>query len=427
MIKQKTGRNKFLYYSKIYIKKVILTLKKSIIYYFKKNKYSKIIRDKNSKSNNGKIRFAAYVVFDSTFAMNDAFKMMIEDKIHWDPKIVIIPDISRGETQQVNLYQKTRKYFVEKYGEKYILDGWDVEKNIYLDYVKDFDIIYHANPYDLMVNKVHSIKHSSRNKVLPIYISYGYDVSFHYSYQRYVSDELNCLWKCFTDTLFTYEDYKKYQYIHGANVKLLGYSKMDGFKPRISHNKRIKVLISIHHTINNESLPLSNFLQYSKLILELPKLYPHYDFVFRPHPLLFTNMVNEGFWTKEDETRYIDYLYKLGIEYSTEGDYLDEFNRCDAIINDCGSFTVEWLFTGKPGCFLYNKKLNKNQLTNLMNESIKKYFIAKDKEEIFEFLNNLPNEVKANNSMDNWTKENIAVNYPNVSEKLLKELYFYRG
>ena len=62
-----------------------------------------------------------------------------------------------------------------------------------------------------------------------------------------------------------------------------------------------------------------------------------------------------------------------------------------------------------------------------MNESIKKYFIAKDKEEIFEFLNNLPNEVKANNSMDNWTKENIAVNYPNVSEKLLKELYFYRG
>ena len=45
--------------------------------------------------------------------------------------------------------------------------------------------------------------------------------------------------------------------------------------------------------------------KYNDLILELPLLFPDADFVFRPHPLLFTVLDNEGLWTTDKIDKYI--------------------------------------------------------------------------------------------------------------------------
>ena len=39
--------------------------------------------------------------------------------------------------------------------------------------------------------------------------------------------ELSLFWKVFAETTFTYKDYKTYEIIHGRNVVLSGYAKMD--------------------------------------------------------------------------------------------------------------------------------------------------------------------------------------------------------
>ena len=54
-----------------------------------------------------------------------------------------------------------------------------------------------------------------------------------------------------------------------------------------------------------KTLPLSDFLRYYDLILELHMIFPNVDFVFRPHPRLFTTLVNNNFWTQEEMERYI--------------------------------------------------------------------------------------------------------------------------
>ena len=47
----------------------------------------KSIKDSDKK----KLNFAAYVIFDSTFGGDGIFRLMLDDKEHWNPRIVIIP------------------------------------------------------------------------------------------------------------------------------------------------------------------------------------------------------------------------------------------------------------------------------------------------------------------------------------------------
>lgn len=424
---------------KIYIKKII-----NLFYFFLRpfvqlfktiiirkraikamNHYSEVVSN-IKHSGRSVLNFAAYVIYDSTYGMDGSFKIMMNNLNHWNPKIVVIPDIDRGYDHAVRTYNKTKDYFVKLYGDEYVIDGWNYDINEFYDHLDDFDIVYFANPYDSLVHKFHKIKYACNKNVLPIYVSYGYDIGRYTTIGR-MRGELNLVWKIFADTTYTYEDYSKYQIIKGQNVVLTGYSKMDNlyqyFKkpPKISNNKTI--MISPHHTVSMKYLPLSNFLTYNDLILELPVMFPNINFIFRPHPLLFTTLINSNIWSNEEVDNYIQLLKERGVEYSVGGNYFDLFLKCDAIINDCGSFTVEWLYTGKPGCFVYNNKLKHKHLTTLMNKAIEKYTVAKSKQDIIDFVESISNEIDLEDyHIDQWFKDNISLNYPNVSEYINNQI-----
>ncbi len=390
--------------------------------------YDKII---NSIRISGRkeLNFAAYVIFDSTFGMDTVFKRMMNDSEHWNPKIVVIPDITKGRENAVTTYNKTKAHFISRYGEEHVLDGWNCESDQFADILDRFDIVYYANPYDDLVHKFHSIKYATHKNVLPIYISYGYDVGRYTTLSRLKSPELNFVWKLFADTTYTYHDYVNDQIIKGRNVVLAGYSKMDTLiQYPVSKSNRKRILISPHHSIIRTDIPLSNFLEFYNLILRLPDLFPDIDFVFRPHPLLFPIMINEGIWSKERVNQYLTDLQSKGVVYSTEGDYLKVFAECDAIVHDCGSFTVEWLFTGKPGCYVYNKNLNEDYLTTLMKNALTSYTIAKSENDILNFIRQISeSDNKTDYVMQDWVKENIAINYPDVSSFILKEIDICSG
>ncbi len=385
--------------------------------------YEKLIDDFRS-SGKKKINYASYVIYDSTYGMDGVFRKMMEDREHWDPKIVVIPDLSRGIDHAKKTYNRSKEFFVRFYGPDFVIDGWDPENNTFFDHLNEFDIVYYANPYDRFVHKYHKIAYASRRNVLPVYVSYGYDVGKLTTLDRLKGPELNLVWKLFADTTYTYQDYVDYQVVKGKNVVLAGYSKMDGLaKFHPSKNKRKKILITSHHTVSLNILPLSNFMEYYDLLTKLPDLFPELDFVFRPHPLLFTTLINNKVWTSEEVEKYISVLKEKGVEYSTGGDYLGIFAECDAIVNDCGSFTVEWLYTGKPGCFVYNKALKEEQLTTLMKKAINSYTIARSEEDIIKFIKEIAdNEIKEDNRIQDWVKENIAINYPDVSSFILQEI-----
>lgn len=370
------------------------------------------------------LRFAAYVVYDSTFAAYGLMDLMLKKTDKYSAKIVICPDVARGEANLKEQYKKTKKFFVKKYGEDVVLDGYDENTGIFMDYSDNFDIVYCANPYDSMVNKYHSIKYLSTRDLLPIYINYGCLVDA-YSY-KYVMPllEMSLFWKVFADEIYSYRDFKRYELCKGKNVVITGYAKMDSLESfSYKDSSRKRIIIAPHHTINTDVLPLSNFLELSDFILELPKLYPNIDFIFRPHPLLFVNMVNEGFWNQKEVEAYINKIESAGMIYSFGGDYLDIFVNSDAIIHDCASFIMEYLYTGKPCCFVA-KKNSKIIFSTLGKKCLKNYYTAYNKKEIIRFIDNVVIDgvdPLQKNRIDFFGKI-IGFNYPNVSEKILEKI-----
>lgn len=377
-----------------------------------------------SKRGDTPLRVASYVVFDATFGASDLFDLMLADTKKYSSKIVVIPDISRGKKHQIEQYNKTKNFFKGKYGEDCVIDGWNQETDEYYDLSNQFDIVYLANPYDAMVHEYHGVEFLSQKNVLPIYISYGCMPDNNGCKMIMPHLEISLFWKVFADNEMSYNDYKKYELAKGKNVVLSGYAKMDSLvKFTAKKSERKRIIIAPHHTVNYPEFPLSNFVEYADYFLNLPELFPQVDFIFRPHPLLFTNMVNAGLWTERQVEDYIAGVQKAGMLYSTGGDYLDIFVNSDAMIHDCSSFVVEYLYTGKPCCFMAKKNYKKIFAT-LGKSCLKNYYMAFNTQQITNFIQDviIDGNDSLKNKRENYAKEHLALNYPNVSEKILKEI-----
>ncbi len=372
---------------------------------------------------NQPLRFAAYVVFDSTFGADNLIKLIQNDS-SISFKIVVIPDTSRGKIHMLNQYNSTKEFFINKYGNENVVDGYDINNESFNDVSDYFDIIYFANPYDSMVHNFHGIEYNASKNILSIYIPYAFQPD---KYCRSIISQKNMAlcWKIFSDTEYSIKEYKKYSLNYGKNVILSGYSKMDKLEESYfltSSNKRKQIIIAPHHTITNKDLPLSNFLRLKDYILNLPQKFPGVDFIFRPHPLLFTNMINEGFWTLDDKENYIQKLKEKGIKCSFGGDYFSLFARSDAMIHDCSSYIVEYLFVDKPCCFVIRSNMKKI-LCKLGIECLKCYNIARTEDDIDKFISSVCSSTA--NKFENRRKKvlpKIKYNYPNSSKIIFEEI-----
>ncbi len=386
--------------------------------------YSEIERKLKNRGDSP-IRFACYVMYAADFGESEVFSIMKEDK-DFSPKIVVIPDIARGKKHMGKIYHETKDFLLSKFGQEYVLDGYDEKSDTYFDYSDSFDIIALNNPYSEMAHKYHSVEYLSTKNALPFYAVYGF-FSTNYS-ERAIFPRLSfsLLWKVFLDTKYTLDSCKKHSIYHGKNAVAFGYAKMDSLSNYEEEKKTKKrIILSPHHTVNVTALPLSNFLSYYDLILELPDLFPEVDFVFRPHPLLFTNLINYKYWSEQQVADYIDTLQKKGIAYSHGGDYFDLFANSDAIVHDCGSYITEWLFTGKPCCFVAKDNSIFKFFTALGNECIKHYTVAYSRQQIIDFIKNIVEEKFQTNYKDDKTlKQNVFMNYPNTSQKMVDYLRF---
>lgn len=386
------------------------------------NHYKEVIENLKKRKNRP-LRFAAFVVFDSTFGADTLIKLIQNDS-SMDFKIVIIPDTSRGKTHMLNQYNSTKNFFINKYGNENVVDGYDIENDIFNDVSDSFDIIYFANPYDSMVHNFHGIEYNASKNTLPVYIPYAFQPD---KYCRSIISQKNMAlcWKIFSDTEYSMNEYKKYSLNHGKNVILSGYTKMDTLEEyfqNISSNKRKQIILAPHHTITYNELPLSNFLRLKDYILNLPQRFPDVEFIFRPHPLLFTNMINEGFWTLDDKESYIQKLKENGIQCSFGGTYFDLFAKSDAIIHDCSSYIVEYLFVDKPCCFVIRSNMKKI-LCKLGIECLKCYNIARTEDDIDKFISSVCSSTA--NKFENRRKKvlpKIKYNYPNSSKIIFEEI-----
>lgn len=369
-----------------------------------------------------KIKVAFLVIFDSVFPARPVFEKMLKDTT-FDPYIFVIPNIQNSLKYQLNTMQSSYESLFSQYKER-VIKAYNYESDSYLDLKDDYQIIFFANPYKSLVHPLHEIEYFLDKPVLPCYVSYGF-AALKFWEEVIKTDFYNFNWKVTIENNLNLEHLKKIQIIEGKNALVTGYIKMDKYselQPSVHSRKRI--IISPHHTVSGwNKLNISNFLSYSNFFLELPVLFPEIDFVFRPHPLLFSNLLSNKIWDKKTIDDYLEKISKLpNMSYDTYGDYLQKFSDSDALIHDCGSFIGEYLYTKKPCCYMIkSKEETYSGLIPLGQECMDRHYHAYGKEDIINFIQNVViNGIDPlKEDRERFAEETLYFNYPHSSDFLI--------
>ena len=275
-------------------------------------------------------------------------KMILDNM--FDVHLYVVPEIRFGKDEMINIYNTTFEELKKKYPfvQKAVdICEHDCEIMRVNNVVKNADLVCYPSPYDISFS-LYNPYYAAQQGILSLHINYGF---FRSIYDRFIYqlDNYSNFWKVILETDLNMEEYSKFGQCKGTNALVVGYSKMDKMAEIFNNKKenlRKKIIIAPHHSVKggaNEILNLSNFTRLSDLFLKLPDMYPQIDFIFRPHPVLFKVLSRENMWGKEKVEKYLkQMLSHTNVVYSTEGNYLETFAQSDGIIQDCGSFLVEY-------------------------------------------------------------------------------------
>ena len=374
---------------------------------------------------------ALFLVFSSSmFPARPLLDAMLRD-FAFDARILVIPDLRWRDRDPEILRRKCRDELSAFYPSARFVNAKPDESGIWPDVIGDFgaDIVSYPSPYDLSAFCYNPHWAVGRN-FLPIYISYSFSTSVH-GYGVYGRQNYAYFWKVFVECEANAKEYAEHSILKGLNAECVGYFKMDALakaKPWSRNGTRKRVLIAPHHSVEggaNDNLALSNFQRYADYFLALPEKHPELDFVFRPHPFLFTVLARKNKWGAEKVEAWITRMKAHpNVRWSDEGDYFPAFASCDAVVQDCGSYLAEWFYTGKPCCYMLKSPSDINaKFTPLGKECLSHSYIAYDEAAIEAFLNDVVvggDDPKAA-GRDEFRKT-IMLNHPHAAAAALRSI-----
>ncbi len=385
----------------------------------------KLERISQRAKSEGKIKVAFILVFNSVFPVRTVFEVMLDNDL-FDPYIIVAPNVGGSHQYQMDLLNEAMDALSAQYPDR-VISGYDEQKDEYLELGDNYPIVFFCNPYPNLVHRFHELQYFLDKDVLTVFQNYGY-IALQYCDVIIQSDFCNEIWLFCAESETNLEYFKQTQQIKGKNAIVTGYMKMDKLanaQPEPRERKRI--IISPHHTVYGWSkLDIGNFLKYHEFFQSLPELYPEIDFIFRPHPLLFQNMLKKDIWTQDEIDDYIRRMETHpNARYDHSGEYMDEFTNSDAMIHDCGSFIAEYLYTEKPCCYMLKTPEQATEgLLPMGQKCMENYYKAFSEEDIIRFIDNvvISGEDPMKEKREQFVRQELKVQYPKASMELVQLL-----
>lgn len=246
---------------------------------------------------------------------------------------------------------------------------------------------------------------------------------------------LNIAWKVFSENDTCTKEVSRFMRNHGVNLYNTGLPIMDiftqpkeNFPNRWKENSigRKRIIYSPHHSILPEDrLAWGSILEYGDFILQLARKYKkETQWIFKPHPFLKAKLFTV--WGVERTEAYYNSWNTMENTQMVDGDYIDIFKHSDAMIHDCGSFMIEYIYSHNPVMYLFSSRPQKDVDINKMSaEALKLHYSAHSALDIENFLQNVIEgkdvlredretyyktelKPKTNSACDNIIKEIIA-------------------
>lgn len=152
-----------------------------------------------------------------------------------------------------------------------------------------------------------------------------------------------------------------------------------------------RIIYAPHHSIkgtNGEGIEFSTFLEYGEYILELAKKYrDKITVAFKPHGILYGKLLK--IWGEDRTNAYYHAWQDLSNTQFEKGDYLGLFKYSDAIIHDCASFILEYLYMDKPSMFLVSETNSFEEMYDYVRGGLDCYEKGQSKNDIDTFIKSL--------------------------------------
>ena len=219
-----------------------------------------------------------------------------------------------------------------------------------------------------------------------------------------VNQRLSILcWRQFVDNESCKSAWSKMHSLGGSTYRVTGLPVMDELltpKDRLQDawpisDGRRRIIYAPHHTIADmhwKGIGYSTFLDYSEFMLEMRDKYQdRVFFVFKPHPSLRYRLLE--YWGEEKTDDYFARWEKEGCSHIETGKYLSLFKYSDAMIHDCASFTVEYMYMDKPVMYLLRDEHHDDNMIPYAKEAFNLHYKGRTKKDIESFILDVINDV----------------------------------
>lgn len=302
----------------------------------------------------GRIRVAFLTVNLSMWKCEELFRLLLEDDL-FDPVMVPMPrPMFNWEAEKEE--QNRLMDYCRQNGFPYI-PGYDYDKNTFNGYeaIKP-DVVFYSQPYSNASYKAHRVEEFWK-KCIFFYVPYCFIIENKAAFVDTLY--VNICQNVFLENEMVRSIECGMATNKGRNFIVTGYlgarkllvhdeSDSQAWKMQSTDVKRI--IWAPHHSIlNKDILNYSNFLDIADDMLSLAHEYNgRVQFAFKPHPGLKPKLYDHPEWGKERTDRYYAEWNDMPNSILAEGSYERLFRSSDAMIHDCSSFTVEYLYTGNP-------------------------------------------------------------------------------
>ncbi len=328
--------------------------------YQKEINYQKDYRKNHKQGDQLNILFIVHLGF--CFSSYESIILAMKNNPKFNPIVLVVPKTQPGMTVHYEYDVDLIKYISSK-DFKYYLGYENSEWKSLFEF--DPDGVFYQTPYEYQIPIIYSSKYRFAFPKI-MYTPYGPWV-MDKSVTKYIEsgiqkDFFTSSWKVFMDK-FSLEmlEYASPKFMD--KCILSGSPKVDFYnadfientycwKNHNSHGRK-KVIWMPRWGLAEDR---SSFPDYYEYFIDLVQE-GNIEFVMRPHPLLWGDLLRTKFFTKKEHEVMINNFsmpYNSNIDY--DYDYREGLLSCDFLIMDFSSIVYEYLPTGKP--LIYTKKDN---------------------------------------------------------------------
>lgn len=277
----------------------------------------------------------------------------------WDKEEAVFEYMKKDSRFDVTIlavppYDMINKTVTYDYSDNYFLSTYPIhavkafQNGKWIDLKDQYDYVFFQRPYDsYLPEQLRSRNVSKYSKCC--YIPYGFSGSVNFNEGNTNRRFFRNMYFCFVETQYMANLLKK-KFPLSKNLRhfeCLGYPALIPYFSM--HNKRLynSVLWTPRWSFDKK-IGGSTFLENKDILLKLSNNENKGKLVFRPHPLLFGELISKGIMSQDEIDNYKNKMDSAGIIYDSGTPILKAIEDADILITDFSSIIIQFFLTGKP-------------------------------------------------------------------------------